>query len=261
MSPASIFILGMRVDMVQIPDVITIMEDWITSKSYGHDIVISNANDALLCRQNTRVREAVNTSSLSVADGISLVLLARRRGFPLKKRVYGPDLMMDFLYKNQKRGFKHFFYGSRPETLDQLKKNLIKAFPDLDICGVFSPPFGTMTPQEDEEVVATINESQADVVWVGLGCPKQQLWMHAHKDRLKIPVMVGVGAAFDFLAGVKPQAPRWLRENGFEWLFRLLSEPRRLWKRYLFNGPLFMYYVFMECLSAIFTKRGKKTHV
>lgn len=243
-----IHIFGVRIDVVQIPDVCAIMKTWIINKNYGNYIVISNANDAVISTHNAEVKKAVNSSSLTVADGISLVLTARLYGFALKNRVYGPDLMLRFLEIAQAHGYTNFFYGSTQEVLNTLTKNLRKNFPNLKISGSYAPSYRALTEAEDRRIVEDINRISPDVLWIGLGCPKQQLWMYEHKDKLKIPVMVGVGAAFDFLAGTKLQAPAWLRNNGLEWLFRLISEPKRLWRRYLVNGSLFIYYLCRELI-------------
>ncbi|MDP3013321.1 MAG: WecB/TagA/CpsF family glycosyltransferase [Candidatus Subteraquimicrobiales bacterium] len=229
------------------------MASWISSHSHGYNIVVSNANDALLCKKDSKIKEAVNNSSLSVPDGISLVLLAKLKGYKLKKRVYGPDLMFEFLKLSEIKGYSHFFYGATEETLGLLIKNLKELFPGLKIAGTYSPPFKPLSKEEDAGVVNIINKANPDVLWIGLGCPKQQLWMYEHKDKLRIPVMVGVGAAFDFLAGTKLQAPRWIRDNGFEWLFRLVTEPKRLWRRYLVDCPLFVYYVLLDTISKFLT--------
>lgn len=258
--PHSISILGMRVDMIQIPETIELMEDWIVHKSHGHDIVVSNANDAVICKKNFMVQEAINSSSLSVPDGISLIILARWHKFPLKKRVYGPDLMDEFLKKAQKTEYTNFFYGATDLVLEKLVSNLKERFPSLKIAGSYAPPFRELTQAEEESNIEIINKACPDVLWVGLGCPKQQLWMHRNKNKLKVPVMVGVGAAFDFFAKTKPQAPHWVRDNGFEWLFRLITEPRRLWKRYLINGSLFFFYCLGELVCLCLSKNRKKRH-
>ena len=239
-------VLGVRIDLVQIPKVLEIVSGWIENKEQGKYIVVSNAYDVVVCRRDPRIKNAVNSSALTVSDGISLVLLARIKGFSVKKRVYGPDLMLNFLKVAQEKGYSSFFYGTTEATLGLLLRHLKSEFPSLKISGCYAPPFGEMTKEEDEKVIALINGAKPDVIWVGLGCPKQQLWMYSHKDAFRVPVMVGVGAAFDFLAGVKPQAPLWIRDNGFEWLFRLVTEPKRLWRRYLIDYPLFVYYVLVE---------------
>ena len=253
----SIKICGMRVDMVQIPDVVRIMEGWIEKKEFGNYVVVANANDVVIGKKMSQVRVAINGGSLIIPDGISIIFAARLYGFRLKERIRGTDLMLEFLKVAERKHYTNFFYGSTPETLKLLQERLLKYFPRLNIKGVYSPPFRELSEEEDRAIVEMINELSPDVVWVGLGCPKQQIWMYEHKDRLKVPVMVGVGAAFDFIAGTKPQAPEFMRENGLEWLFRLLTEPRRLWKRYLVNGTLFLYYVGKEIIwDNVRAKRG-----
>lgn len=242
-------VIGVRVNLVQISDVIVNISQWIDSGKEGNYVVLTNANDAVAARQDERIRNATNNSSLTVADGISLVLVSWLSGHPIKKRVYGPDLMLEFLRFAELKGYSNFFYGTTPETLKHLIENLKRKFPKLIVAGSFSPPFNALTTQEDQDIVKTINKAAPDVVWVGLGTPKQQLWMYEHRGKLRVPVMIGVGAAFDFLSGLKPQAPRWIRDNGFEWLFRLATEPKRLWRRYLINNLLFIYYLGLEAVS------------
>jgi len=242
-------VIGMRIDLVQIPDVIKRISEWIENKVRGNYVIVANAYDVTVSRRGIMAMNAANGSALTVADGISLVLLARLRGYKLKKRVYGPDLMLEFLKISETKRYSHFFYGATERTLGLLVKNLKERFPSLKIAGSYAPSFSELSVEEDSAVVEMINKSNPDVVWVGLGCPKQQLWMYEHKNKIAVPVMVGVGAAFDFLAGVKPQAPPWIRDNGFEWLFRLITEPKRLWRRYLIDYPFFVYYMLVELIS------------
>lgn len=255
-----ISICGVKINIIQIPEVVQIMEDWIIQKRSGNYIVVSNFYDVMMSKNNSEVKKAVNNSSLSVPDGISLLLIARIYNHQLRKRVYGPDLMLEFLKIANCKGYSNFFYGSTKEALDLLIKNLKIKFPNLNIIRAYSPPFRKLTPDEDREIVDMINKTSPDVLWVSLGCPKQQLWMYAHKDKLNVPVMVGVGAAFDFLSGTKPQAPKWIRDNGFEWLFRLVTEPKRLWRRYLINGSQFLFYAGREVILNLF-KNSKSPNV
>lgn len=239
-------VLGTRINLVQIPEVIACISGWIENKERGNYIVVSNAYDVVTGKKDEKVRCAVNSSSLSIPDGISLVLLAKLNGCFINKRAYGPDLMFEFLKLAEKKGYSNFFYGTTSATLNSLISNLKFKFPALKIAGSYAPPFRPLTEAEDGEIVSIINSASPDIVWIGLGTPKQQLWMYEHRNKLRVPAMVGVGAAFDFLAGTKPQAPRWIRDNGFEWLFRLVTEPNRLWRRYLVNGTLFICYAVIE---------------
>jgi exopolysaccharide biosynthesis WecB/TagA/CpsF family protein len=159
------------------------------------------------------------------------------------ERVAGPDFM-ESMFENTKDGrISHYFYGSKQETLDALKENLLSKYPDLNIKGMYSPPFRQLTPQEDEEDIKRINDTGADIIWIGLGAPKQEKWMNAHKDKL-CGVMMGVGAGFDFHAGATKRAPVWIRKIGLEWLYRLFTDPGRLFKRYFVTNVKFFWYLF-----------------
>jgi N-acetylglucosaminyldiphosphoundecaprenol N-acetyl-beta-D-mannosaminyltransferase len=242
-------VFGICIELLQVSEVIKKISEWINERKSGRYIVVANANDMVLARRDVFVRKSMEDSSLTVPDGISLVLLARFKGFKLKNRVYGPDLMLETLRLSEKKGYSNFFYGATDKTLGLLIQNLKVRFPELKISGSYAPPFRLLSKEEDGKIVKIINEVQPDIVWVGLGCPKQQLWMYEHKDKLRVPVMVGVGAAFDFFAGTKPQAPRWMGEHGLEWLFRLLTEPKRLWRRYLIDYPLFACYLLFDLVK------------
>lgn len=252
-------ILTMKMNMVQMPEVVDAAMAWIREKRYGSYIAVCNAYDAVCCKKDPAVREAVNNSSLTVPDGISMVKVANLYGYPLKRRVYGPDLMQALLSSGENREsppagpagkieneLRHFFYGTTDDTLEKLEKNLKEKYPRFIVAGKYAPPFRPLTPEEDKKVIDMINDAAPDILWVGLGCPRQQIWMYEHKDSLKVPVMVGVGAAFDFFAGTARQAPRWIRESGFEWLFRLCTQPKRLWKRYIIYGGAFVFYVTIQ---------------
>jgi len=242
---SNVTILGTRVDMVQIPDALRLIQECIEKKSHGNYIVVTNANEVVAGKKRPEVRDAANNSRLSVPDGFSLILLARFYGYRLKKRAYGPDLMLAALKLAEQRSYSNFFYGSTQNTLDLLGKSLKGKFPALKVSGYYSPPFKDEI-EDDTVFVEKINKLSPDILWVGLGDSKQQVWMNKHRDKIKVPVMVGVGAAFNYLSGTKPQAPLWIRNNGFEWLFRLITEPKRLWRRYLINNSLFIYYVMKE---------------
>lgn len=243
-------IVDLCIDLVQIPDVVRQASEWIRNREFGNYIVVANANDVVMAKKDLLVREAVSSSSLVVPDGISLLFFCKLKGHLLKNRVYGPDLMLELLRYSESQGYANFFYGATEKVLNSLVKNLKLMFPNLRVAGIYAPPFRKINKREDEIIIDAINKSVPDIVWVGLGCPKQQLWMYEHKDKLKVPVMVGVGAAFDFLSGTKPQAPRWMRDSGFEWFFRLITEPKRLWRRYLVNYPLFIYYVLTDLIKS-----------
>jgi len=251
-------ILGTRIDMVQIPDVIQRIEKWIAEKHDSNYICLANVNTVVESKKNNLLEKAMNSSSLSVCDGMPFVWIGRLKGFNLKRRVYGPELMDKFIEISSNKGYKNYFYGSTDEVCGKLIFNLKKKYRNLEVVGNYSPPFRPLTKEEGREVAENINSSGADVVWVGIGSPKQEIWMHEFKSHIKIPVMVGVGAAFDFFAGTKQQAPKWMRENGFEWLFRLLTEPKRLWKRYLIGNSIFLWLLFKELVCVNIFKKSKQ---
>jgi N-acetylglucosaminyldiphosphoundecaprenol N-acetyl-beta-D-mannosaminyltransferase len=194
-------------------------------------------------------KEALNSTDLVVPDGMPLVWLGRRGGCHLRRRVYGPDLMLAFCEQTAARGYRHFFYGGEPGVPERLAESLKRRFPPMEVCGTFSPPFRPLDPEEDQEIATMICRAAPDVLWVGLGTPKQERWMCEHRDKLNVPAIVSVGAAFDLLSGRRNQAPGWMREHGLEWLFRLVQEPRRLWRRYLVGGVQFGVYLALDCLK------------
>nr|NIN51763.1 WecB/TagA/CpsF family glycosyltransferase [Nitrososphaeria archaeon]NIQ32261.1 WecB/TagA/CpsF family glycosyltransferase [Nitrososphaeria archaeon] len=177
----------------------------------------------------------------------------------IAERVYGPNLMLQACEMAETSGFSVFLYGGRAQTLDKLKTNLLKRFPSLSIAGAYSPPFRSLTPDEEIRIITMINKASPDILFVGLGAPKQEKWMARHCDRLNVPVTLGVGAAFDFLSGEKRQASIWMQRRGLEWLYRLLNEPTRLWKRYLLYNPLFVTLFLGQLIGARFNVSARKT--
>lgn len=239
-------ILGSKVDIVQMDEVLDIMEHWIRENGPNKYIVASGMHGIMEAHKNSEFKEIMNSADLFVADGISVVWAARLRGHSLKKRVSGPTLMARFLELSNDRGYKIFFYGDTQEILDQLTTKLERLYPRLNIVGSHSPPFRSLTEEEDLEIVDIINESEADVIWIGLGLPKQERWMYEHRDRLTVPVSVGVGAAFKFESGAVLRAPSWIGDLGFEWMWRLAQEPRRIWRRVFVDGPCFIGHMLLE---------------
>ena len=239
-------VLGVRVHAVQIPGVVSDMKDWIAERRRGHFIAVTGMHGVVEAHHDPAFRTVLNHADLVVPDGMPLVWLARIKGHALKRRVYGPELMGTFCEQTSTKGYRHFFYGGAPGVADELAARFATRFPGVTPVGTYCPPFRPLTEKEDMEVISIINRSRADVVWVGLSTPKQERWMFEHRDRLEAPVLVGVGAAFDFHTERIAQAPEWMRENGLEWLFRLLHEPRRLWKRYVVFGSEFTFCVLLE---------------
>jgi N-acetylglucosaminyldiphosphoundecaprenol N-acetyl-beta-D-mannosaminyltransferase len=239
-------VLGVRVNAVQIADVIHQMHEWIARRDACHSIAVTGMHGVTEANHDYHFKRALQAATLVVPDGMPLVWLARRHGFPLARRVYGPELMLTFFSETAGKNYRHFFYGGAPGVPEKLAKKLTAQFPDHMVAGTLSPPYRRLTSQEDDAVVSIIEKSRADVVWVGLGTPKQEHWMFEHQHRLGVPVLVSVGAAFDIHTGRLRRAPAWMSENGLEWLFRLCQEPRRLWRRYLLCGSEFAALVLLE---------------
>ena len=234
---------------MQIPDVVAQMERWIGERRGSHYIAVTGMHGVTEAQHDAALKEVLNSADLVVPDGMPLVWLGRWRGFGLKRRVYGPELMLEFCRATASKGYRHFFYGGAPGVAGELAGRLRRQFPSLQVVGTYSPPFRPVTPEEDAQVAHMICEARPDVLWVGLSTPKQERWMSEHRDRLDAPVMVGAGAAFDLNTGRVKQAPRWMREHGLEWFWRLLAEPRRLWRRYLIGGAEFVWLVALELLG------------
>lgn len=242
-------VLGIRVDAVQMADVVGQMKEWIRSKGGAHSIAATGMHGVVEAQHDPGFKQILNNTDLIVPDGTPIVWAGRRRGHHLARRVYGPDLMLAFCEETQTHGYRHFLYGGEPGVAEQLAESLKRRFPALQVAGTYSPPFRPLSQEEDDEIVAMISGAAPDVLWVGLGTPKQERWMHEHRNKLNVPVVVGVGAAFDMISGRRRQAPRWMREHGLEWLFRLCQEPRRLWRRYLIYGTQFVAWIVLESLG------------
>jgi N-acetylglucosaminyldiphosphoundecaprenol N-acetyl-beta-D-mannosaminyltransferase len=240
-------VLGVKVSAVQIPDAIERMEYWIAHEPSTHYVAVTGMHGVTESQTDARFKQILNQADLVVPDGMPLVWLSHRHGFNLKRRVYGPELMETFcgVTGNQ---YRHFFYGGAPGVGDDLATQLNQRH-GIQIAGVYCPPFRPLTEQEQADVVAQVQDAKPDVLWVGLSTPKQERWMDEFKDRIRVPVLLGVGAAFDLNSGRLQQAPAWMRENGLEWLFRLVAEPKRLWRRYLVQGSKFAWWVGLEMLG------------
>ena len=203
-------------------------------------VCFSNVHSAVTAAFDVRFNEVLNRSDLCTSDGAPITWMLRQLGAHDQPRLNGPDLMWRFLATEAKQGGKVYFYGSTWETLRLLKARVEREFPGLQVVGMHSPPYRVATAEEDDEDVRRINESGAHTVFVSLGCPKQEKWMAGHQGRVHA-VMVGVGAAFEFHAGVRDRAPSWMQRSGLEWAHRLMQEPRRLWRRYLFTNIPFLF--------------------
>ena len=232
-------VLGVGVSAINMAMAISTVDNWIEKRSRRY-ICVTDVHGIMQSVRNQAFRRIHNAAGLVTPDGMPLVWLLKLAGHRNADRVYGPDLMLDLFRHAERRGYRHFLYGSSNQTLERLRATLARRFPGASIVGWISPPFRPLSEDEDRAIISSINDSGADIVWIGLGTPKQERWMAEHRDALAAPVLIGVGAAFDFHAGMIRQAPRLLQRSGLEWLFRICMEPRRLWRRYLTNVPSFI---------------------
>jgi N-acetylglucosaminyldiphosphoundecaprenol N-acetyl-beta-D-mannosaminyltransferase len=203
-------------------------------------VCVTGVHGIMEAQNDERFRKVLNSALLVTPDGMPLVWWGKWNGLHYMDRVYGPDLMLEVLRCSVARGYKHFLYGGTRNVTGELAIRLKERFPGLQVVGTFEPPFRPLTEQEAADLQLQVQKAKPDVFWVGLSTPKQEKFMAEYLPRLETTLMFGVGAAFDFHSGRVRQAPRWIQRSGFEWLFRLSQEPRRLWKRYLINNPRFL---------------------
>lgn len=221
----------------------------------GDYICVSNVHTTVMAFRDESYRKVQNSGAMALPDGQPLSIVSRRRGYSEAQRVPGPDLMPAILHLSEEKGYRHYFYGSTPETLEKLRKVLLDRFPKLQIVGMYAPPFRPLTEEEDQEAVRQINGSGADFVWVALGAPKQEKWMYEHRGRVN-GLMIGVGAAFDFIAGTVRRAPMWMQKLCLEWVYRICQDPKRMFPRYVSTNFAFLWHVHRES-KAIRKERRK----
>ena len=232
-------VLGVRISAVNLKSATGLIQKAIEDGKKEY-VCVRDAHGVVRCQTDPELRSIHNRAFLVTPDGMPLVWALKHAGHSESDRVYGPDLMLSVFEAGRSKGLRHFIYGATAKTLEQLQARLLARFPQAQIAGSYAPPFHELSPQEEADIAERINRSGADVIWVGLGSPKQELWMARMRERLEASMLIGVGAAFDFHAGLKRQAPRIIQRTGFEWAFRLLCEPRRLWRRYAVVVPAFI---------------------
>lgn len=226
--------------------------EWLLdfTKTYIHAIsgdymCVSNVHTTVMSYDDAEYCAIQNGGIMAIPDGGPLSSVGRKRGFHEMQRTTGPDYMGEIFKISAKYGYRHYFYGATEETLAKLREKLTESYPEIEIVGMYSPPYRELTEEEDEEIVQAINEAQADFVWVGLGAPKQEIWMARHKGRVN-GFMVGVGAGFDYFAGNIKRAPKWMQRLNLEWLYRLFQNPKRLFKRYFYSNPKFIWHAMIR---------------
>jgi N-acetylglucosaminyldiphosphoundecaprenol N-acetyl-beta-D-mannosaminyltransferase len=233
-------VLGIPMAMTDYAGAMDVMDEMVEHRERGW-ICAAAVHSVMVAQDDALMRKALTDAVITVPDGMPIVWAANMLGEDLPNRVYGPELMRRYCERSVQRGHRVWLYGGRDQgALVQLALTLRKKHPGIQIVGGYSPPFRPLTEEEDETIAAQINEARPDVLWVGIGVPKQEKWMVHMRERLHVPVMCAVGAAFDFHAGRVSQAPGWMQERGLEWTYRIAQEPRRLLPRYLYTNPRFM---------------------
>ncbi|MDD3225120.1 MAG: WecB/TagA/CpsF family glycosyltransferase [Clostridium sp.] len=234
-------ILGVNIDVLNMKKAVGFIENNL-NEIKGQYICVSNVHTTVMASDNEHYRTIQNSAFLRLPDGKPLSVVSKFKGFKEAERVTGPDLMGEIFKESETRGYTHYFYGSKQETLKQLQINLSEKYPKLKIKGFYSPPFKELTSEENKRTIKTINEVKPDFLWVGLGAPKQEYWMYNHKNQIN-SLMIGVGAGFDYFAGNIKRAPRWMQKLSLEWFYRLCQQPTKLMKRYMVTNVKFMYLI------------------
>lgn len=242
-------VLGVHISAVNLDLAAARIESWVQSREKNY-VCITGVHGVMESQDDPKLKAIHNAAGMVTPDGMPMVWINRLRGNSEVTRVYGPDLMLAVCQQGVAKNTKHFLYGGGDGVAELLKSKLEEKCPGIQIVGTYTPPFRPLTADEDQALCEQIAASGAEIIWVGLSTPKQERWMNQHVGKITAPVMVGVGAAFDFHAGLKSQAPRWIGKCGMEWFYRLCTEPRRLWKRYLVNNPLFISYFAMQTLGS-----------
>ncbi len=232
-------VLGIHVSVTDLDGTVDTFARWI-DRGERHLVCVSDMNSLLHARADEQLTQVFNTSGLTVPDGMPLVWAGKRAGFDRMGRVAGPDLLERVMAEAADRGWTQYFYGGAEGVAEELRDTFQDRHPALKVVGVHCPPYRPLAEAEDAAVVAELNSSKADIIWIGLGAPKQERWMAEHRDRLDAAILIGVGAAFDFHTGRLDRAPLWMQRAGLEWSYRLYKEPKRLWRRYVLGIPRFL---------------------
>lgn len=248
-----------KVDKSQIPtcnimgvDIAAINMEWLLAFTFknikelsGDYCCVSNVHTTVMSWEDKNYCNIQNKGILAIPDGGPLSFIGRKRGYKGMERTAGPDYMESILKTSSKNGYRHYFYGSTNETLNKLKKKLQAKYPEINISGMYSPPFRVLTEAENTHIIQKINNSDSDFIWVGLGAPKQEIWMAEHQGKIK-GFMIGVGAGFDYFAGNIARAPKWMQKYNLEWFYRLLQDPKRLFARYWHTNICFLWHAYIK---------------
>jgi len=231
-------VLGVGISAINLPSALAAVADAVRARRKGY-ICVTGVHGVMEAQADTAFRKILNEAFLCTPDGMPMVWAGKLRGHSRMSRVYGPDLMLDVCAWSEKNSCRHFFFGGAPGATEALRDKLTARFPGLQVAGCYTPPFRALNAEEQNQLREMVRAARSDILWVGLSTPKQEKFMAEFLPRLDVTLMIGVGAAFDFLSGRVKQAPRWMQRSGLEWCYRLCREPRRLARRYFRNNPLF----------------------
>jgi N-acetylglucosaminyldiphosphoundecaprenol N-acetyl-beta-D-mannosaminyltransferase len=238
-------VLGVGISAIDMHDALSLSQELIEQHGKGY-VCVTGVHGIMEAQRDESLRAILNRSFLCTPDGMPTVWVGRWQGHRGMRRVYGPDYMLQMCKLSTRRDYRHFLYGGNHGVAQKLKHRLAEMAPSINIVGTYSPPFRSLTGAEEDELIAIVREAKPDIFWVGLSTPKQERFMAHYLDRLDTSLMVGVGAAFDIHTGLLADAPQWIKDCGLQWLFRLLKEPRRLWRRYLSNNPRFLWSIGLQ---------------
>lgn len=239
-------VLGVKVSAIDIESAVDLADRWIQSTAGHGYICATGVHGVMEAYADSDVRRILNHAFMNVPDGMPMTWVGRLQGRHNMDRVFGPDLMAEMCQLSVQRGYRNFLCGGKPGVAESLREALEKRFPGLHVVGTYTPPFRSLTPKEEEELSVQVRESRPHIFWVGLSPPKQERFMAQYVDRLEVPLMFGVGAAFDYHSGRIRDCSAWVKRAGLQWLHRLLQDPRRLWSRYLRNNPAFLWHIALQ---------------
>jgi N-acetylglucosaminyldiphosphoundecaprenol N-acetyl-beta-D-mannosaminyltransferase len=245
-------ILKVKFDLIAYHVVMDTIKGW-KRNGERHYVTITNPHSVMLCHRDPQMRKATEAAGMVMPDGVGIIIAAYLLGYPHNGRVTGPELMLKLCDWGRKENYRHFFYGGAAGIAEKLSHQLAEQYPSLKVAGTYCPPFRKLNEKEDADIVELINAAGPDILWVGLGAPKQEKWMANHLNKINATVMIGVGAAFDFHSGNVGWAPPWVRKCGLEWVYRLAQEPKRMWRKNL-DTPIFLAKVFRQRLQMILKK-------
>lgn len=247
----AVHILGSRVHLVNAEKTVQYVEQWIEEESRTcHQVVVTGFHGLMEAYKKPAICTVLNSADLWVPDGIAPVWLARVSGHREAVRAPGAEIMSEFFRVANQKHFSSYFFGDTDATLEALSRTVSEKYPGHRVAGSFSPPFRKLSEAEEDEIIDRINQARPDVLWVALGLPKQDVWIYDRLHKLKVPVAIGVGAAFAFVAGTVDRCPEWIGKAGFEWVYRFCKEPKKLWRRDLLDGPQFIYHAGRELLRS-----------